>query len=93
MARKKATDKQIKADEKQIYEVGRCGIKVYPIDKNGRFFIQVDNNNRISTFDKPLKQNEINNAIALTVIHFYNKIKEAENGKLKLPVDKGNSDK
>lgn len=71
---------------KKIHFVITSGIKIYPIYKNGKFHIQVDNNNRIKTFEKQLTQREINYALAKTIDFYYDQLKQKENG-----INKGNN--
>jgi len=74
--KKKSNLLQKTASPEQIYFVSKNGIKVYPISKSGAWYIEVDNNGRIQRFEKKVSQNELNEAIALTIIFYYNKLKE-----------------
>jgi len=47
---------------------------VYPISKSGAWFVEVDNNGKIQRFPKKVPQNELNEALAKTVIFYYNKL-------------------
>jgi hypothetical protein len=49
-------------------------ILIYPVIKNGRWYIQVDNYGNIKTFDKPILEKDINEAIAKTIIFYYKKL-------------------
>jgi len=71
---KKSNISQSNASPEQIYFVAKNGIKVYPVSKSSSWFIEVDNNGRIHRFEKKVPQNELNEAIALTVIYYYNKL-------------------
>lgn len=57
------------------------GIKVYPISilntDTGNFdcYIQVDDNGKITTYDKIVKREELSDKVAQTIIYFYNKLK------------------
>jgi len=77
----KSSSHKKQASPEQIYFVYKNGIKVYPISKSGSFFIEVDNNGKIQVFDKKVDKNDLNESIALTIIYFYNKLKEKQNGK------------
>ena len=74
--KKKSNLRQKTASSEQIYFVIKSGIKVYPISKSGSWYIEVDNNGRIQRFDKKVSQNELNEAIAKTIIFYYNKLIE-----------------
>jgi hypothetical protein len=74
--KKKSSSSQKTANPEQIYLVAKNGIKVYPISKSGSWFIEVDNNGKIQRFSKKVSQNELNEALALTIIFYYNKLKE-----------------
>lgn len=75
MLKKKSSSLQKTASPEQIYFVGKSGIIVYPIYKYGNWYIQVNNNNVITTFDKKIASSEINESIAKTIIYFYKKLK------------------
>jgi hypothetical protein len=62
----------------QFHFVLSSGIKVYPISKNYKHYVQVDNNGKIKTFDKPVSQNDLNDAIAKTIIYYYNELKKEQ---------------
>lgn len=72
----KSNSSQKQASPEQIYLVLKNGIKIYPTSVSGSWFIEVDNNGRKQRFDKKVSQNELNESIALTIIYFYNKLKE-----------------
>lgn len=74
--KKKSNLSQKVASPEQIYVVSKSGIKVYPISKLGFWFVEVDNNGKIHRFNKKVSQNELNEAIANTIIFYYNKLKE-----------------
>ena len=73
---KKSNLQQKTASPEQIYVVGKNGIKVYPINYNGNWFIQVDNNGKITRFDKSILQKDINDAVASTIIFYFKKLTE-----------------
>jgi len=51
-------------------------IKCYPVSCGFGWKIQVDNNGKINTYSKILNDNnEKNDAVVKTYIHFYNKLK------------------
>lgn len=77
----KSSSLQVKASSEQIYQVGKNGIKVYPVSKSGSWFIEVDNNGKIYRFDKKVPAKELNEAISKTIIFYYNKLKEKANEK------------
>lgn len=60
------------------YILIKNGIKVYPINSNGKFKIEVENNGKITTFNKIIGQSEVNGAINKTISHYYQKLKENE---------------
>lgn len=66
------------ASPEQLYFVHQHGIKVYPISKLGSWFIEVDNNGRLKLFDKKVHKDDLNDAIAKTIIYYYNKLKETK---------------
>lgn len=49
------------------------GIKVYPINKNGKWFIQSDIKGNLNTFQKEVPKDEISLAMAKTYIFYYEK--------------------
>lgn len=72
----KSSSLQKTASPEQIYFVGRSGIKVYPINISGSWYIQSDNNGVLKTFSKEISTIEINESIAKTVIYYYNQLKK-----------------
>jgi hypothetical protein len=72
----KSNSSQKTASPEQIYFVGINGIKVYPVSQLGSWFIEVNNNGLTQRFEKKVPQNELNSAIAKTIIWYYNKLKE-----------------
>ena len=64
------------ASPEQLYYVGKNGIKVYPVFRLGSWSIEVDNNGRIFLFDKKVLHSSLNEALAKTIIFYYNKLKE-----------------
>jgi hypothetical protein len=79
--KKKSNSKTTQVSSEKIYYIHRHGIKVYPVSIRGSWFIQIDNNGKVQRFDKKVPQNDLNDAIAKTIIYFYNKLIEKENGK------------
>lgn len=73
--KKKSNLHQKIANPEQIYLVLKNGIHVYPIFKLGSWYIEVNNNGKIQRFDKKVSQNELNDAVARTIIFYYNKLK------------------
>lgn len=49
------------------------GIKVYPIDKKGKWYIQSEVKGNLNTFQKEVSKNEISLAMAKTYIFYYEK--------------------
>lgn len=49
-------------------------VKVYPIYKFRKWFIECDINGKIKSFPKPLKSNEIDNAMKKTYIFLAEKL-------------------
>lgn len=72
----KSNSSQKRASPEQIYFVHKNGIFVYPVSKLRAWFIEVDNNGRLQRFNKKVAQNDLNEAIAKTIIFYYNKLKE-----------------
>lgn len=66
---------------KESHFIYHCGIKVYPIAKGKNWYIQVDNNGKIKTFEKAISQSEVNEAIAKTIKFYYGLIKKKANEK------------
>lgn len=64
-------------------EISFCisnGVKVYPIEKKGKWFIESEVNSIITTFNKSIDKSEIQEAICKTWIYYYNKLNDAKNG-------------
>lgn len=59
---------------KAIGVISSNGIKVYPIRKQNKWFIQADIKGEKTTFPKSVDQKEINDAMAKTIIFYANKI-------------------
>lgn len=59
----------------------RNGIKVYPVNVKSKWFIEVNNNNKITRFEKEVLKNEISLSMAKTYIYYYEKLKNVKNGK------------
>jgi hypothetical protein len=53
-------------------------ILIWLLSKNYKHYVQVDNNGKIKTFDKPVSQNDLNDAIAKTIIYYYNELKKEQ---------------
>jgi hypothetical protein len=51
---------------------------VYPISVSGAWYIEVDTNGKKHRFPKKVAQNDLNESIALTIIFYYNKLKEKQ---------------
>jgi hypothetical protein len=74
----KSNSHQKQASPEQIYLLHKNKIKVYPISISGFWYIEVENNGKKQRFEKKVSQNELNESIALTIIYFYNKLKEKQ---------------
>ena len=66
---------QLSATSNQIYQVGKKGIKIYPVYSNV-WQIEVNEKGKITRFEKTIQQNEINETLAKTVIHYFEKLKQ-----------------
>lgn len=74
--KRKSNLSQKTASPNEIYFVGKNGIKVYPVSISGSWFIEVNNNGKTHRFEKKVSQNDLNEALALTIIYYFNKLKE-----------------
>jgi hypothetical protein len=80
MPKKKSSSlKETIVEPHQFSLVLSSGIKVYPISRNFKWYVQIDNNGKIKTYDKQVTQNELNDAIAKTIIHLYNQLTKDKN--------------
>lgn len=76
---------ETKVAPEQFSFVINSGIKVYPIsyfdedELRLKRFIQVDNNGKITTYNKEVPQRELNDAVAKTIIHFYKQLTKDQN--------------
>lgn len=75
---KKSNSLQKKASPEQIYFVHKNGIKVYPVYKSSSWFIESSNNGKTHRFEKKVSKNDLNEALALTIIYYYKKLKEKQ---------------
>ena len=76
--KKKSSSCQSKTTAQQFSFLLDNGVKVYPvtvISKVG-WFIQVSIHGKKKTFSKALKQDEIQEAIDKTLLHYYDKLKK-----------------
>lgn len=71
----------------QFHLVLSSGIKVYPVsfynaskNKTTRH-IQVDNNGQITTYEKEVSPNDLNDAVAKTIIYYYKLLVKKPNEK------------
>lgn len=69
---KKRTKSNISVDSDKIYFLIKKRIFIYPIIG---WFIEVNYNGNIKTFDKRIRDDEIQEAIAKTILYYYNKLK------------------
>jgi len=67
--------KQIPDSNNAAHLCIKNGIKVYPVYINYKWFIEVNINGRIKTFDKSITQDEINYAMSSTYIFYAEKLK------------------
>jgi len=80
MAKTKIRETQVSAE--QFTFVLNNGIKIYPIsiyDEDEyvyKRYIQVDDNGKITTYSKTVTPNDLNDAIAKTIIYYYNELKK-----------------
>jgi len=90
--KKKSNLLQKTASPEQIYWVLKNGITIYPISEfsylqrkgetnfsiisKQRWYIEVNNNGRITFYNKIISSRDLNEAIAKTIIYYYNKLKE-----------------
>jgi len=75
---KKSNLSKVQNDGDKSYYLYKNNITVYPIYKNGKFQIQVNNNNRLKTFEKQISQKEINESIAKTINYYYELLQNEE---------------
>ena len=68
---KKRTKSNVSVDSDKIYLLIKKGIFIYPIIG---WFIEVNDNGNIKTFDKRIRDDEIQEAIAKTILYYYNKL-------------------
>lgn len=79
MAKRKKNDDLLLPDvSNENYRLIKAGIKVYPVATNGKWKIHVDNNGKITIFNKVITQKEVNYAINQTITFMFNKLKENE---------------
>lgn len=71
MAKTRKSSSEIILSNDVIYFVSKHGIKIYPVSKFFKWYIQVDNNGKIKTFDKIVTPAELNNSIAKTYQYYY----------------------
>jgi hypothetical protein len=61
----------IKAEPHEIYLVIKSGIKIYPVNIKGNWFIEANNNGKITRFNKSVSHAELNDSIAKTTKYYY----------------------
>ncbi len=76
--KKKSNSFQKTASPEQIYLLSHNNISVYPISISGAWYIEVDTNGKKHRFPKKVAQNDLNESIALTIIFYYNKLKDKQ---------------
>lgn len=76
MSKKSSNLLTTQASPEEIYFVIKRKVFVYPIYKNGKFYIQVDNNGKLKTFEKSVAIKDLNDAIAKTIKHYYKLLKK-----------------
>lgn len=86
MAVRKEIKKDVPVDRVKFSFVDKNGVKVYPVNENGKWYIEANNNGTIKRFAKEIKQSEINEMTVKTIDYYYKLLKDKENG-----VNKGNN--
>lgn len=83
--KKKSNSFRKTASPEQIYLLSQNNISVYPVFEKdnpqsltGAWYIEVSTNGKKHRFPKKVAQNELNESIALTIIFYYNKLKEKQ---------------
>jgi len=82
--KKSSSSTETKVRPEQFHLVLSSGIKVYPVSyydeekKTTTRHVQVDNNGKIKTFNKPVSPNDLNDAIAKTIIYYFNELKKEQ---------------
>lgn len=71
---KKKSSSLIVNDPKKICLVIRNGIKIYPVNSRGVWFIEVNVNGKLIRYPKSISSADINDSIAKTLLYYYNKI-------------------
>lgn len=71
MAKTRKSSSEIVLSKEILYSVLKHGIKIYPISRFFKWYIEVDNNGKIKTFDKIVTPAELNNSIAKTYQYYY----------------------
>lgn len=71
MAKIKKSSSSIQVKSDVFVFVIRHGIKIYPVSKFFKWYIEVDNNGKIKRFDKIVIASELENAIAKTYEYYY----------------------
>lgn len=57
-----------------LHKCLKNGVKIYPIYKDYRWYIQININGKIKTIDKTVSQNKINEAVTKTYIFYAEKL-------------------
>lgn len=73
---KKKSNSSIVNDPKKICLVIRSGIKIYPVNIKGLWYIEVDVNGKLVRYPKSVSNSDINDAVSKTLLYYYNKIVE-----------------
>lgn len=73
MAKKKTENTNL-IDTHHIYYLYKIGIRIYPVYEYA-WYIEVDDNDTVKRFDKIVYQDEINEALAKTILYYYNQKK------------------
>ena len=76
MSKKNFNLSTIQASPEEIYFVIKRKVFVYPVFKNGKFYIEVDNNGKVKTFEKIVSIKELNDAVAKTIKYYYKLLKK-----------------
>lgn len=59
----------------EVWVLLRNNIKIYPVNINGMWFIEVNNNGFCKLFPKSISKDEINISIEKTVLYYYKQLK------------------
>lgn len=75
MAKKKVVFSSVPDISKEMSFCISNGIKVYPVDKKGKWYIESEINGVVKFFKKEIRNDEIGDAMAKTYLYYYEKLK------------------